>query len=471
MKIIDNMINSINFKEQKYYSLNDYDYLFQDPNVVNQLLKGNVIKFDGNQFKFEYVGVIVIGDNVLYCYPKYIKNENYDYNHFKEVLKVLKKFNKMNDNLFYYNDEFSDSPLSLLSIMLFFIEDYYENDVYRKNQEIYEVNGNGEIDWNRTINYTYPIIQNGNPYYTELQTRRKLNDLTNYFRLLHECIITECSQKLESKELLELFDLNSVNLSDKSIHDFGDDKFIKEKLEKELKIEFNTHNRILLNAMISYIDKINSTRNKILTLYGTNEYWVVWEKMCSKILNNNLNDKIGHIFGDNLNELSIKDKQLIKVVDFPRLYLDGQKKNLSKLKPDLVIINEKENELIILDAKYRNLNSNTVDEHLKLKDVNKQFLYQLAYNKLICSENIKIIKNALLFPSENDDVKNRGCIKFEMFNKIGLRKIQLIDLPARKVNQYFLDDEHQSIDWLELEDYDNDKLDWFICDLISDDKN
>ena len=47
------MINSINFKEQKYYSLNDYDYLFQDPNVVNQLLKGNVIKFDGNQFKFE----------------------------------------------------------------------------------------------------------------------------------------------------------------------------------------------------------------------------------------------------------------------------------------------------------------------------------------------------------------------------------------------------------------------------------
>ena len=68
---------------------------------------------------------------------------------------------KMNDNLFYQNEELSDSPLSLLSLMLFFIEDYYENDVYRKNHEILEINGMGEIDWNRTINYTFPIIHTG----------------------------------------------------------------------------------------------------------------------------------------------------------------------------------------------------------------------------------------------------------------------------------------------------------------------
>lgn len=462
------MINIKNFKEQNYYFLNDYDYLFQDEDVLNQLLKGNVIKFNGNQFKFEFVGVIVIGDNVLCCYPKYIKNENYDYNHFKQVLNVLKKFNKMNNNLFYQNEELSDSSLSLLSLMLFFIEDYYENDVYRKDREIFKVNGNGEIDWNRTINYTYPIIQNGKPYYTELQTRNKLNDLTNYFRLLHECIITECSQYLESKNLLELFNLNTVNLSEKSLHDFGDDNFIKEKLEKELSVEFNTHNRIILNAMISYIDKVNSTRNKILTLYGTNKYWVVWEKMCSKILKNNLEDTAGYLFGNNLNDKNIKEKQLKNIVDFPKMCLDGKNKNLSKLEPDLIIITEK-NELYILDAKYRMLNSNTLDDHLKLYDVNKQFLYQLAYSKLICSENIKIIKNALLFPTDSDNVKNRGVINYQMFEDISLRRVQLIDLPASKVNKYFLDEEPQSLEWLELKDYDNDDVDWFVCDFISED--
>ena len=47
---------------------------------------------------------------------------------------------------------------------------------------------------------------------------------------------------MESKELLDLFDLTSINLSERSLHDFGSDKFIIEKLEKELKVEFNTHN-------------------------------------------------------------------------------------------------------------------------------------------------------------------------------------------------------------------------------------
>lgn len=448
------MFNSNCFIEQKYYSLNKYNNLFSDSKTLNQLLKFNLIEFNGNQFKFEFVGVIIIGDAVLYCYPKYIENKNNCYDKFKQILKVIKKFNKREKTLLFQNDEYPDFSKSLLSLMLFFIEDYYENDVYRKTHEIIEVNGNGEIDWNMTINYTYPIIQNGKPYYTELKTRHNLNDLANYFRLLHECIITECSKYLESKKLLDLFDLTSVNLSVKSLYDFGSDEFIKEQLENELKIEFNTHNRIILNAMLSFIDEFNSTKNLPLTLYGTNEYWAVWEKMCSEVLENNLEDKIGDIFGINLNQKYLKNKKLKNIIGNPILHLDGEVKKLSRLKPDLVIINEKEKQLVILDAKYRNLNLNTIEKHLELYDINKQYLYQLAYNELIESENIKDIKNALLFPTDGEKVTNRGFIKFKMFSNIKLHNVQLIDVPAYEMNKCFLEGRSKSISWLKLNEDD-----------------
>ena len=77
--------------------------------------------------------------------------------------------------------------------MLFLIEDYYEHGIYTNVKNIIEINGNGEIDWNRTVNENLAIIQDNKPFYIELQTRHKMNDLYDYFRVLHEIIITYCS--------------------------------------------------------------------------------------------------------------------------------------------------------------------------------------------------------------------------------------------------------------------------------------
>ena len=93
--------------------------------------------------------------------------------------------------------ELKDISFNLLSLMLFFIEDYYENGIYTNIQNILEINGNGEINWDRTINDNFALIKDDKPYYTELQTKYKIDDLYDYFRLLHEYIITDCSKRLE----------------------------------------------------------------------------------------------------------------------------------------------------------------------------------------------------------------------------------------------------------------------------------
>ena len=444
------MLNQKYFREEKYFFKDDFKEIFDNVTLVNHLLDEDIIKTQGNCFKFSFVGVLILDENVFYCYPKYIDDESNNLEDFKEILNVIKKFNKHKNNLFYENDELNDSQFNLLSLMLFFIEDYYENGIYTKTQEIFELNGNGEIDWNRTVNSNFPLIKNGKPYYVDLQTRYKQNDLVNYFRLLHKCIITECSNFLESKGLLELFDLTSIELSQKSLQDFGDREYIKRKLEKELNVEFNTHKRKLLKAMISYISRDNMANDAFLTMYGTNSYWAVWEEMCSKVLENNLDDTIGSLFKDALIDKSLSKTELQNIIDFPIMHLDSKEKNLSKLIPDLVIIKEKQ--LIILDAKYRNLNFNTVDNHLSLYDVNKQFLYHLAFCDLIKKQDINFKKNALLFPTNKNKVKNRGFIEFKMFSNIGLEKIQLIDLPAHEINECFLKGETKPISWLKLTD-------------------
>ena len=446
------MINSYCFIEQKHYDFNDYNDLFKNKDILTEFKKLDVVKYTDEDFKFEYVGIIIFEDNIFYCYPKYFPERNVVDVEFKEIIEVIKKFNKQRNSLFYQFDEFENSSYSLLSLMLFFIEDYYENGIYTKTQDILEINGNGEIDWNRTVNEIYPIIQNGKPYYTELQTRYHQNDLVNYFRLLHKCIITYCSKILQEYDLLDLFDLNYVELSQKSLFDdFGEVEFIKERILKELNVEFNTHKRILLNAMYSLFDNNDSTRENILTLYGSNEYYYIWEKMCSEIFNDNLDDTLGVLFKDNLNNNYSPDMQLKNVINNPVYHSDDATEDFSRLIPDSVIVSEDNNQFIILDGKYRNVYKNKpIEDILSLYDVNKQFLYQLAYSELIDFQKISCVKNALLFPTYGEKVLNKGYIELNLFSNIKLEKIQIILLPAREVTQCYLDGSKKSISWLKL---------------------
>lgn len=448
------MINTYLFKEQQHYYFDDYGALFKNKDILNEFKKLDVVKYSDEDFKFEYVGIIIFGDNVLYCYPKYFPKKDVVDNDFKQIMDVIKKFNKQRNNSVYQNDDFENSPYNMLSLMLFFIEDYYENGLYTKTQDVMEINGNGDIDWNRTINQEFPIIQNGKPYYTELQTRYHQNDLVNYFRLFHKSIITYCSKTLQSYNLLELFDLNSVELSRNSWdEDFGDKEFIKERLQKELNVEFNTHKRNLLNAMYSFICNDNSTRENILTLYGSNEYYSIWENICAEIFEDNLDDTLGVLFKDKLNKKHFSPSTELKnVISKPKICLDDMDEEFPRLIPDSVILSEDKNQLIILDGKYRNLYKNkSMEDTLRLYDVNKQFLYQLAFSELIEFQNINCVKNALLFPTYGKDVKNKGFIESDMFQRIGMKKIQVILVPAHEVSKCYLEGNKKPIKWLELD--------------------
>ena len=308
-------LKPIYFKELAEYDKFDIsEKLGNNDIILDKLLKHSIVKTSKGMYKFQYVGIIIIDDIVINCYPKYITNEDNIEHEFKEIMSVIKKYDRSKDSLGYENLEFDDISYNRLSLMLFFIEDYFENGIYTNIEEILEINGNGEIDWNRTINDNFPLIQKNKPYYIELQTKNNINNVFDYFRLLHEFVVTECSKFFEKHELLDLFDLTSVELSDKCQENFGDIEFILNKIDKQLNIEFNTRKRTLLKLMHNYFESKNVfSEGNFLTLYGTPKYEHIWEEMCACVFNNKLDEEVGITLSKLFNK-EFKSKILILIV-------------------------------------------------------------------------------------------------------------------------------------------------------------
>ena len=430
--------------------------------ILNKMQHYNCVSFDWikDKFQFNFVGIIIVENVVMKCYPKYIKHENNISKDFKQIIEVIRKFNESNE-IDYENEILDDLSFNLLSLMIFFMEDYYKNGVYTSFKSIHEINGMGEINWDKSINHNFPVIQNNKPYYVELFTRKKLNDNYNYFRLLHECIITDCSNKLHNLDLLELLGLSEINLSDRNLDDFGDNGLLLNKIEKEMNVEFNSHKQKILKSMHSYISEQNSfSSQNFLTLYGTNKFYHIWENVCSEVIGNKLSIKLKNLsmpleLHESFDNMDINLKEIIEK---PKWDFFGIKEFEKKtLIPDLITFNLENAEFLIFDAKYYDIdvNENKLEGQPGIGSIIKQYLYQLAYKEFIELNGFTKIKNAFLFPSEHD-TQNKGLVKLNMLNSIkfdkdfSLQDIQIIFVSASYFYELYLNNDFIDVSYLNL---------------------
>jgi len=215
------------------------------------------------------------------------------------------------------------------------------------------------------------------------------------------------------------------------LFDFGQKEVILEKLEKQLKVEFNSHKQKLLKSMHAYISNKNSFTNEdFLTIYGTSTYHVIWEEMCRKV------------FGNKLNKLK-------NVIKKPVWYLDEGTFQVDTFRPDLITFWR--NYFIILDAKYYKLKiTSKLEKQPGLSDVTKQYLYQLAFKDFIEKNEFKGVKNAFLLPKYNGKVENKGYVEIGILHDLGLENIQIVMLPAGEINKLYLDNKKINISRLNL---------------------
>ena len=174
------------------------DLLDEDIEIIDETA-GNRDCF----YVFTYVGVITIGDRVIKAYPKYIFSKEEPFEEIKQVIKVLKKYSNSQEQIVnLYNGSDENRSFNMLAVILILLNDYHVYGVYNNSEDITEINGEGDILWGRTIDEGFAYIENNTPYYTELYTHRSVDDEMDYFKRLHECILTECSQQLRDSHFL-----------------------------------------------------------------------------------------------------------------------------------------------------------------------------------------------------------------------------------------------------------------------------
>ena len=353
-------------------------------------------------YVFVFVGVIVVSGIVIKCYPKYLLKDGDHTDHLKQVLKVLDKFKRTELSLDRADDFIADGTSDLLSIMLFILHDYQENGLYSNTKEIIGINGNGEIHWDRTVNDCFSIIQNNKPYYLDLKTRHRLNDDLDYFKLLHECVLSSISYDLKTCGLLDLFDLEDVSLTDSKIDDFGDKEYILYKLACEQNSQFNTRKQLLLKALYSYLDKSQDAFNSsFCTLYGTTSFHVIWEMVCAFIFNDMLHESIDSIALPQKIGSRDYSGRLIDIIEKPTWTMTGTQSSMTLI-PDIVTIDTKDDssKFIIIDAKY--YTPSFIQDKAPcgvpgIESITKQYLYQLAFKNFIDNYKFSSVENYFVF--------------------------------------------------------------------------
>lgn len=482
-------ISSSFVKEQKRYSLHQIEAVIKCPpektvHVIRKLKEYGVIKVvksteqqkdlsdlsdndiviadveSGDNeylYVFTFVGVIVVAGCVLKCYPKYLPDNVQPLVELKQILKVLEKYPAKEQVIRMFNEGNGSSSFNQLAIMLFLIHDFFENGVYTNTEDIIENNGSGEILWEKTINETFTLISRNKPYYPDLLTRKRITNDYDYFKRLHECILTKVSKELKRAELLDLFEITDIDLTDEEIDEFGDKEYILYRIENELNIQFNTRKQLVLKTIYAYIDFSGSLYDTdCLSLFGTNSFNLVWEKVCAKILDNQLEKPLSTL---NLPVPIQKDdplagKNLKDLIEKPKWSV-ADKEADDTLIPDLITISG--GQFIIFDAKYYTPTfalGKPPKSQPGIESVTKQYLYQLAYQDFISMHGFsqENVKNCFLMPTAKGVVENMGTVSMKMFDKFGLQNIKVRYIPASVAYDYYLSDKIINIAELQLQE-------------------
>jgi hypothetical protein len=403
-------------------------------------------------YVFTFVGVIIVAGRVLKCYPKYLLHEEQPREELKQVLKVLEKYNSKEQIIRMFNDSSESSSFNLLAVLLFLIQDYYENGVYSNTEDIIESNGSGEILWDKTINETFTLLSNNRPYYIDLQTKKRITNEFDYFQRLHECILTKASKEMKDADLLDLFEITEIDLTDEVMDDFGDEEYILYRIEKELSTQFNTRKQLVLKTIYAYIDHSgNLYDTDCLSMFGTNSFNLVWESICADIMDNQLDMRLGALrLPVALRPEYDRNTKLLDLIEKPTWTITGKTAN-DTLIPDIVTITS--DQFIIFDAKYYNAQlepGNVPKGQPGIESVTKQYLYQLAYQKFITDHGFSEVKNCFLMPTENTEIELKGEVSMEMLSALGLQNIKVRFIPATTAFDHYLSGRKMDISILEL---------------------
>lgn len=417
-----------------------------DELTIEDLLDDEV--FDSFELRtmyvFKFVGIISVKNLCILIYPKYLDSfyEDRGYVKFKQVVEVIRKYNRKNIKQGFHESVDTDN-FNLLAITLELLEQYYEHNLYSNDKVIIESNGEGEILWDKTINETTAYFFNQEPIYVDLYTMNTINNEDDFFRRLHASVITEACEI--SRDVLNIIGINGEHLSNTATSAYGTTEYLVQRINQEISQQFVTYKQKVLGLIKSYIGKSDySTASDNISFVGTTSFHYVWEDVCSVVMGDCVNKSLAEMGltysqskgNSTLVSEIIPKPQWIYVDDHGKEYIHEAQKTLI---PDLVVIDNDKRELSIYDAKYykMKLNERIVAKQPGVGDVDKQYLYALAYRKFADENRLIIKNNAFLMPTETYNELKIGKARMPIFHNLGDFKFDDIEIILKPCEEMY----------------------------------
>ena len=418
----------------------------------------------GPTFKFKFIGLYDYVDRPdgrdagtdtnLTCFflPKFIAMPEFekwpvDPSEIRDtVLQAIDRRNRELSKSDDQTEETEERRESLLERAVRVLRDYLENGVYTVQRRDLEHNGQGEIDWETTIDQYQPVFlkKDGKPrpVYMDYATELAWSDEDHYITRLHQCLVTTWGRKLEELGLSSVLRVNVPLLSEEELDWFGEPDYQIAQIDKELRLQFVTKSRHTLSLMKDLIRATaeNKAANLQSLSFGMNGAAQLWETACAVVLGSEL--------GKNINDCGLKWPKGGTFRDYmPRPIwrrsgsdkgIEGDEKNAPddsiksgwrldfiRTYPPNRRTNDPVTKLVILDAKYYNVqwignpiagqtgkpSDAKIIGQPGIGDIAKQIFYQMAFQNL-AAENKKAdgtplaFVNAFLFPEDDKKLKD-----------------------------------------------------------------
>lgn len=377
-----------------------------------------------------FVGVRAKDGKIMLCFPLGFDYENSDEKLVKKdimlLLKTVKHTNtKVKSELLSQKSFLTQKDNFPITAYESIIKDYISYGYYKETELTSKINGNGKINYSRTIKTQKPLLQDDKAFYLKFITRHNTTKQDELITQIHKYFV------YESFKMLGWLFMPNFTPQKPSIR--YDKNLFKSMVKSKLSTTFNDRKRELFRNFLLIIEQENSGDYKNFE-YGTERFEYAWELM------------IDEVFG-----IKNKDKYNPSSV---WVLKDGSQNTNSPLRPDTIMQND--DKIYILDAKYYKFGiTNNPSDLPNTSDVAKQIIYgeyatslhktDKIYNTFIMpfnareygvAENIVKIGEALAKWKDNAnkyekiqgilvDTKFLMALRFK-FNKIEVQKLSKI---------------------------------------------
>lgn len=353
---------------------------------------------------FNFCGLVLAGGCLIHVYPKYLPPGIQPEKAFWLAMRALQHYRNHRCQKLSRSERQATGG-DFFSTVLALLADYRLHGLYRVADDEIEINGQGETDWQRTLERHQPAFidtpQGRRPLYMERETIRRRTDEENFFRLVQMACLNECAALVRTLGLTQLVNVQGVRFP--GIKAPGSRHYMLRRLRQELGRQFSEQRRTVLQLLMLYIERRGGQAQKSSVIfYGTNAMAAVWEEAVRVVFSDQLHTRIRDMAAlpaARRASCPQRHKLLIDIIGRPCWTSPaGEDIFTDTLIPDTVAVTA--DSFIIYDAKYYtpHLSGRRLTGQPGLESVTKQYLYQMAYADFLQYFTIPQVQNVFLMP-------------------------------------------------------------------------